>query len=245
MRTGILLTISALVFSGATAFAQSASNSCQAEERNLQREKVLLQEKAIAQQEVERAQENLAQCQERIAQGQARQAEVQAKMAEFEALAAQEKAREAKLDELGKHYTDKHPEVVAVQRDLAALRAKEAALLPGLPDRWWKNQATAQSLGLTSDQQKKMDDTFQQYRLKLIDLNAALEKEEVTLEPLMAAQPLDESKTAAQIDRVAQARAELEKANGRMLLGIRKQLTADQWSKLNQSFSGDSPLVKR
>jgi hypothetical protein len=31
---------------------------------------------------------------------------------------------------------------------------------------------------------------------------------------------------------VAQARAELEKANARMLLGIRRVLTPDQWKKL-------------
>jgi Spy/CpxP family protein refolding chaperone len=78
---------------------------------------------------------------------------------------------------------------------------------------------------------------FQQYRLKLIDLNGALQKEEITLEPLVSAEPLDEAKITAQIDRVAQARAELEKANGRMLLGIRKLLMPDQWSKLNQGFS--------
>jgi Spy/CpxP family protein refolding chaperone len=153
------------------------------------------------------------------------------------------------LNALRERYKDSYPEVQALKAKLAELQAQEAALTrtsvrqtsgglqTGLPDRWWKNPATAQSLGLTADQQKKMDDVFQQYRLKLIDLNAALEKEEVTLEPLVAAEPLDESKTAAQIDRVAQARAELEKANGRMLLGIRKQLTPDQWNKLNQGFS--------
>jgi Spy/CpxP family protein refolding chaperone len=116
----------------------------------------------------------------------------------------------------------------------ASLKQTTGGLQTGLPDRWWRNPATAQSLGLTADQQKKMDDVFQQYRLKLIDLNAALEKEEVVLEPLVAAEPLDEAKITAQIDRVAQARAELEKANGRMLLGIRKPLTQEQWNKLQK-----------
>jgi Spy/CpxP family protein refolding chaperone len=78
-----------------------------------------------------------------------------------------------------------------------------------------------------------MDDIFQQHRLRLIDLNAAVEKEEVTLEPLVADETLDDAKITAQIDRVAQARAELEKANGRMLLGIRKVLTPEQWQRLS------------
>lgn len=102
-----------------------------------------------------------------------------------------------------------------------------------MAERWWRNQSTAQNLGLTPDQQKKMDDIFQQHRLRLIDLNAALEKEEVTLEPLVSDDTLDDAKITAQIDRVAQARAELEKANGRMLLGIRKVLTPEQWRRLN------------
>ena len=65
------------------------------------------------------------------------------------------------------------------------------------------------------------------------NLNAALEKEEIMMEPRVSADQVDEAKVAAEIDRIAQARAELEKANGRMLLGIRKQLTPEQWNKLN------------
>ena len=42
----------------------------------------------------------------------------------------------------------------------------------------------------------------------------------------------DEGKILSQIDRVAQARAELEKANARMLFDLRKQLTPDQWKQV-------------
>ena len=98
--------------------------------------------------------------------------------------------------------------------------------------RWWKNPQMVEKLGLTVDQQKKMDDIFQQHRLKLIEVTAAVEREEVILEPMMAADQPDEAKIVAQIDKVAQARAELEKANARMLLGIRRILTPDQWKKL-------------
>jgi Spy/CpxP family protein refolding chaperone len=89
-----------------------------------------------------------------------------------------------------------------------------------------------QKLGINSDQQKKIEDIFQQHRLKLVDLDATLRKEEITLEPLMAADSPDETKTLAQIDKVAQARAELEKANARLLFGIRRVLTPEQWKKL-------------
>jgi Spy/CpxP family protein refolding chaperone len=61
------------------------------------------------------------------------------------------------------------------------------------------------------------------------------------LEPLVEnASPGDEAKILAQIDRVADARADLEKANARMLLAIREVLTPEQWSKLPSSKSNYS-----
>jgi Spy/CpxP family protein refolding chaperone len=109
----------------------------------------------------------------------------------------------------------------------------ERALMGGPPGRWWKNPDMVQKLGLTADQQKKIDDVFQDSRLKLIDLSAALQKDEAVLEPLVDADQPDEGKILAQMDRVAQARAELEKANARMLFGIRRTLTIEQWKKLS------------
>ena len=103
--------------------------------------------------------------------------------------------------------------------------------------RWWNNPEMVQKLSLNSDQQKKMDDIFQQGRLRLVDLNANLQKEEITMEPMMAADTPDEPKILAQIDKIAQARAELEKANARFLLGIRRVLTQDQWKKLQAETS--------
>jgi Spy/CpxP family protein refolding chaperone len=102
----------------------------------------------------------------------------------------------------------------------------------GPPGRWWDDPDFVKKLGLSDDQQKKMDETFNSSRLKLIDLFAAVQKEEAIMEPLVAAEPPDENKLLQQIDRVAQARAELEKANARMLLGIRRQLSHEQWLKL-------------
>ncbi len=107
--------------------------------------------------------------------------------------------------------------------------------LGGPSGRWWTRPEVAQRLGLTSDQTRRMDDIFQQHRLKLIDLNAVVQKEEAILEPLVSAEQPDEAKIVAQIDKVAQARAELEKANARMLLGIRRVLTQEQWEKLKSA----------
>lgn len=108
----------------------------------------------------------------------------------------------------------------------------ERAFHAGGPGRWWDNPNVAQQVGITDDQKKKMDDIFQQHKLQLIDLKAAVEKQEAIMEPLVGADQPDEAKILSQIDAIAQARAELEKANARMLFGIRTVLTPDQWKKL-------------
>ena len=90
------------------------------------------------------------------------------------------------------------------------------ALELGPPGRWWNNPDAAKRVGSLPDQVKKMDDIFTANRLKLIDRMAAVQKEETIMEPLVAADPPDENKVLTQIDKVAQARAELEKANARI-----------------------------
>ena len=103
----------------------------------------------------------------------------------------------------------------------------------GPPGKWWDTPEMSRKLGITADQQKKMDEVFQQNRLKLIDLHAALDREEAVFDPLWQAAQLDDSKILPEIDRIAQARAELEKAESRLLLGLRHVLTIDQWRMLD------------
>ena len=115
---------------------------------------------------------------------------------------------------------------------------------------WWKRPEVVQRLNLTPDQVKRMDDIFQQSRIKLIDLKANVEKQEVMLEPMLSANPVDTAKAQGQIDKVADARAELEKTSARMLLSIRAVLTPDQWTKLTEQHrtggrfgSGPGPVM--
>ena len=114
----------------------------------------------------------------------------------------------------------------------------------GPPGIWWRNPDLIQKLTITPDQQKRMDDIFQQSRLQLIDLKAAVEKQEILLDPMLAANPPDTNKILAQIDKAVQARAELEKANARMLLGIRTVLTPDQWTKLQAEERGNRRMMR-
>ena len=109
---------------------------------------------------------------------------------------------------------------------------------PGMMGKWWKNSELVRQLGLTDAQVQQIENIFQDRRLQLIDLHAALEKQEAILDPLVNADRPDEAKVTAQIDKVAQARANLEKANAQMLLGIRRVLTVEQWKQLQSSHHG-------
>jgi Spy/CpxP family protein refolding chaperone len=113
-----------------------------------------------------------------------------------------------------------------------------ARALGGPAGQWWERPAVVERLALTADQKKKIDEVYQQSRLKMIDLNAALQKEELIMAPLAAAEQPDEAKIVSQIEKVAQARTEVAKANARMLLGIRRVLTQDQWNKLKSAGAG-------
>lgn len=104
--------------------------------------------------------------------------------------------------------------------------------------KWWFNPSTVQRLGLTKDQQRRIEDIFQQNRLKLIDLRATLEKEQAILDPLLSAERPQEARVLAQFDRVAEARLELEKANARMLWAFRMVLSSDQWKELQSQDDG-------
>jgi len=103
----------------------------------------------------------------------------------------------------------------------------------GPPGRWWDNKDFARTIGLDSRQQKRLDDVFGGNKDNLLKLNKSLQHEESQLEKLTRSQELDENQIFQQIDRVTQARGELEKAYAHMLLQIRKELTPEQTSKLD------------
>ena len=105
----------------------------------------------------------------------------------------------------------------------------------GIQGRWWNNPRIAERLKLTDEQRKAFDEILYQHREKLIDLRGSLEKAELAMQPLIREDPPNEARILAQIDKVAQARAELEKANARYLLALRSKLTPEQW-KMVQDF---------
>jgi hypothetical protein len=104
----------------------------------------------------------------------------------------------------------------------------------GPPGRWWDDKEFAQQLGLSAAQARRMDGIFQANRGTLLDLYRSLQQQESILERLTTGTRLNEEQILRQIDRVTTARGALEKANARMLLQIRRQMTDEQTERLDQ-----------
>jgi Spy/CpxP family protein refolding chaperone len=117
----------------------------------------------------------------------------------------------------------------------AALSVAVIALLPaGLSAqgfKWWQTERFQRELQLTPEQIAKIEETFQSAVPELRQQKKALDKLEQDLARLIDT-TADEAVVMQQADRVEKVRAELSKARTRMLLRMRRVLSADQRAKL-------------
>lgn len=100
---------------------------------------------------------------------------------------------------------------------------------------WWRNPDVAEKIGLSDQQKQQLEKISQDGRLKMIDLRANLEKQQVILGPMLRTYHPDEAAVLAQVDKVSQARAALEKQRIQTMLATRGVLTEEQWNKLQSS----------
>jgi Spy/CpxP family protein refolding chaperone len=111
---------------------------------------------------------------------------------------------------------------------------------PGMGE-WWQNSEVAQKLKLSDQQLKKLGNIFYQHRLKLIDYQAAVDKQNLELQNLLDQDNPDEGQVGAQVDRSLAARARLEREFTMMNLALRKVLTVEQWKQLQAIQSEQMP----
>lgn len=102
------------------------------------------------------------------------------------------------------------------------------------PFDWWRNSELAQKLNLTDQQKQQLEQVFAQTKIQLLDLKGSVEREEIKLQSLMNADPLNEAQVLAQIENVQAARSKLGKNFALMAFNFRKILTVDQWKMLQQ-----------
>ena len=106
----------------------------------------------------------------------------------------------------------------------------------GLGGRWWDEATTIKQLRLSPEQQRRMDSIFETNKPALMSLYLNMQREQTRLSSLPLADLEDLSKVFAAIDRVSQARCDLEKENARILIQIRQQLDPHQLQALNHQI---------
>lgn len=102
---------------------------------------------------------------------------------------------------------------------------------------WW-DMPIARDLNLSEDQQGQIRVITREYRTKLIDLRAQVEKADVELEDLFDDENFELQRAMQVSDRLAAARSELTKAFSTMNARLRGVLTAQQWRELKRRRPG-------
>jgi hypothetical protein len=95
-------------------------------------------------------------------------------------------------------------------------------------------KSVVRAIGLSSDQQRKMDTVFNSNKPAILSAYKTFLSEQAKLDALSKQTQVDQTRMFSAIDAVSQAKASLEKANTQMLLQIRQQMTTDQIGKLER-----------
>lgn len=102
------------------------------------------------------------------------------------------------------------------------------------PGKWWRREGVVRELGLTPEQQTRLDRVFSEAAESLIDARAEVEKAQIALR-----RELDESRpdrgTIQKIAaRLSDARGKMFERELNMLLDMRAVLTEPQWHRMRQ-----------
>lgn len=98
---------------------------------------------------------------------------------------------------------------------------------------WW-DSPVARDLNLNDDQMKQIRSIVRDYRTKLIDARAAVEKAEAEVEDAFNDESLSQSRAHDAIERLVAARSELTRAFSQMSLRLRGVLSSEQWMELQK-----------
>lgn len=116
---------------------------------------------------------------------------------------------------------------------LAPLAA--AQTMPG--GKWWKDPDIARELNLTSGEVKQLDKLFVKSRREMIELKNRVEKEQFEYQNLMESKTLDESAINRQLQKLEQARSELNEERSRFVVAVRKILGSERFQRLQQIYA--------
>lgn len=117
-----------------------------------------------------------------------------------------------------------------VWRASALVAVVMVAAAPALAQgKWWQSERFTKELGLTQEQTRRCEEIFRATLPTLRAQKTLLDKAETALDTLV--ERGGDNAIMEQLNHVEIARAELNKTRFRMLIGMRKVLTQDQWAK--------------
>ncbi len=98
---------------------------------------------------------------------------------------------------------------------------------------WWETPI-ARDLNLSDEQTQKIQAIVREYRDRLVDLRANVEKSDNLLSDLVNEDHPDNQKVNSAIERILTARSELTRAVAQMGFRLRLVLTPQQWKELQR-----------
>ena len=96
---------------------------------------------------------------------------------------------------------------------------------------WWE-RPIAQNLNLSPEQQKQIQATVREYRDRLIEQRANVQKAEARLQDEMNEDQVNEARANDAIEKLLAARSEIARTFSQMSLKLRVVLTPQQWQNL-------------
>jgi hypothetical protein len=94
---------------------------------------------------------------------------------------------------------------------------------------WWTNPALAARMGLTKEQKTSLESAFENRKDALTNMTELIDREEERFYQLLEADTVDANAVLSQVDRVIQARADIEHQTAAMMLEMRRSVSKDQW----------------
>jgi Spy/CpxP family protein refolding chaperone len=96
---------------------------------------------------------------------------------------------------------------------------------------WW-DRPIAQNLNLSPEQQQQIRATVREYRDRLIEQRANVQKAEARLQDEMNEDQVNEARANDAIEKLVAARSEISRTVSQMSLKLRVVLTPQQWQRL-------------
>ena len=113
---------------------------------------------------------------------------------------------------------------------LLAATTLPAQQLP--PGRWWRAPRIVETLGLTDEQQTRLEAIFRGAANELIDRKADVEKQSVALRGELDQRQLNRQAVQQIAVRLSEARSRLFEREVMMLVDMRGVLNEEQWTRL-------------